>query len=184
MIQSIEYAGNCVNKQGTEPQGLAEAMGVNVEADYDYYDPYAMEDGTGQFEQVGGDMAMLIQEGQKVTSSFLSYSGGQEEEEEEEATAVAAARPKSRYVSPCSLVLTAHCSLDGSSGSKKARPKSGRPGSAGKKKRDKKDEDVHLGIPSQSEEKDKSQEKNNVPKARGLVAKRPPSARVRASIPT
>merc|ERR1711988_1494466 len=43
MIAHVEYSGNKLNQKDGEPKGLAEAMGVNVDADYEYYDPYAMD---------------------------------------------------------------------------------------------------------------------------------------------
>ena len=64
VIAHIEHAGNKINQKG-EPQGLAEAMGVNVDQEYEYYDPYAMDGGAaaeaGQFASVGQDMAMFVQ---------------------------------------------------------------------------------------------------------------------------
>jgi len=161
VIAHIEHAGNKINQKG-EPQGLAEAMGVNVDQEYEYYDPYAMDGGAaaeaGQFASVGQDMAMFVQ-GQTVQSAFLSYSGDQGDPEEEAQAKAKSKRPKS------------------GSGSRAKSARSGRPGSAGKKNRNKDIADVSTGIPGESEEK--SDSAVNVPKARGLVAKRPPSARVR-----
>lgn len=169
IIAHEEYSGNKINQNTEQPKGLAEAMGVDVGAEYDYYDPYAM-DPQQQFDQqfasVGQDMAMLVQ-GQSVTSAFLSYSGNGADDDDDESRAVKAKRPKS----------------GSGSRAKSARPKSGRPGSAGKKTRHKDTADVLTGIPGNTEDSE-ADASTNVPKARGLVAKRPPSARVRTQIPT
>jgi len=164
VIDYQEYAGNHVNGDGEQKSGLAEQIGVQVDPQYDYYDPYAMGPEMAeeqQFASVGPEMAAIVQ-GQGVKQAFLSYNGGPEEDDEDPQQPKQS-RPKSGATT-------------GKRSSGSARPKSVRPGSARNKKKSK-ESDVHSGIPDHQDEPEKSVA--NVPKARGLVSKRPPSARVR-----
>lgn len=168
VISHIDYAGNRMNDQQAKPQGLAEAMGVSVDPQAaDGYNPYDMGDNdgyAGEFASVGGDMQALVQ-GEGVRSAFLSYTGNPEDAEDRDEDPTGGVPPKR---------------------DSKSRPKSGagtraksasgrRPGSAKKKNRD--SSEVLQGLDhNPSEDQDKIA---MVPQARGLVSKRPPSAKAR-----
>jgi len=202
VISHIDAAGNRVNSAEAKPQGLAEAMGVAVEtaaagephpqqhcsavltrpaaaAGYEgEYNPYDMEDNqayAGEFESVGGDMQALIQ-GQGVRSAFLSYGQGGEDpdERDEDPTGGLQARVE---VPRMSAAIQEKAKRPKSSAGSRAKSASGRrPGSAKKKNRD--SNEVLQGLGTQGDESE-VKDKIAVPQARGLVSKRPPSAKAR-----
>merc|ERR1711907_249231 len=153
VIAHEEYAGNKLNKGQKAPQGLASAMGVSVDPAYGDYDPYAMDHSQDyQFASVGND---LLNVGSGIENAYLSYGGPESPTDETEIKK--RSEPKRN---------------------KSARPKSGRPGSARSKSRTKENTEALSGL---SEKKEETTTADAVPKAKGLVGRRPPSARVRTN---
>jgi len=167
LIDHVEHAGNHVAAQAAlmndGDNGVAGFGGRGV-ATYtpDNYDPYNMEGGFNDdipMQQVNNCQAMAFGDTEGGNNIFFSYNPDGLVDEDPQQAPSRKSRPESGQ---------------GKRG-KSARPKSGRPGSARSKSRAQVEcESSGLVEP----QKEKSRE-DVIPKARGLVASRPPSARVR-----
>eukprot|EP00658_Telonema_sp_P-2_P035329 TRINITY_DN2570_c0_g1_i2.p1 TRINITY_DN2570_c0_g1~~TRINITY_DN2570_c0_g1_i2.p1 ORF type:complete len:746 (+),score=232.79 TRINITY_DN2570_c0_g1_i2:511-2748(+) len=167
MIAHIEHAGNhdeaaraaTMSHTNTETSG-----GRGVSSTQDLYDPYSMCDGfeseipMQQVSDNSNSMAFTSMNG--ITNVFFSYNPDDQPDEDEPVQAAASSKSRPE------------------SGAGKRRPKSGRPGSARSKSRAQV-ECESKGLIEAQEDKASKKKDVIIPKARGLVASRPPSARVR-----
>eukprot|EP00656_Telonema_subtile_P020540 TRINITY_DN2164_c0_g1_i1.p1 TRINITY_DN2164_c0_g1~~TRINITY_DN2164_c0_g1_i1.p1 ORF type:complete len:807 (-),score=268.75 TRINITY_DN2164_c0_g1_i1:182-2602(-) len=166
LIDHVEHAGNhevaraAMMQDGQEQSAGFGGQGVAC-VTQDFYDPYNMGNGFGgeqevPMQQVSSD-GMAFDGLSGVSGVFFSYDPDGEEPDEEEPVREVQSRARPE------------------SGAGKRRPKSVRPGSARSKSRAQV-ECESMGVVEPEKEKDRQ---DLIPKARGLVASRPPSARVR-----
>lgn len=167
LIDHVEHAGNheaaraAMMQEGQQMQAGFGGRGVASCVTQDFYDPYNMGSGFGgepddvPMQQVNSD-GMAFDGISGVSGVFFSYDPDGEPDDERIREIQSKARPES--------------------GAGKRRPKSGRPGSARSKSR----AQVECETKGLVEPEHQKQERQDlIPKARGLVASRPPSARVR-----
>lgn len=167
LIDQLEHAGNhCAARAAMVQQGVQQAglgRGVSGCVSQEIYDPYQLGEGFGDqdvpMQQVDSNaMPFTSMAGvMAVSNVFFSYNPDGEPDDEMVRQVQSKSRPES--------------------GSGKRRPgsKSGRPGSARSKSR----AQVQCETKGLLEPETKKDRHDLIPKARGLVASRPPSARVR-----
>jgi len=173
LIEYVEHAGNHEAAKNALLQNQTNAQMLAVGGPYggqqpDMYDPYNMADGFGEQEIPmatldNDNMAFTSMQGGMGGNIFFSYNP--DGEPEDEAYLGEQVKQKSRPES------------GSGKRNKSARPKSSRPGSARSKSRAQQECETTGLIDPGYEAKEKRQD--IIPKARGLVASRPPSARVR-----
>jgi len=170
LIEYVEHAGNHeAAKNAVQNQTNAEMLAVGGAyggQQPDMYDPYNMADGFGEAEvpmaQVDtNQMAFTSMNGGMGGNIFFSYNPDGEPEDDAFEQPKSKSRPES----------------GSGKRNKSARPKSSRPGSARSKSRAQQECEATSLIDPGYQEPDSRQD--IIPKARGLVASRPPSARVR-----
>lgn len=173
LIDHVEHAGNHVAAQaalmqtdGNQLHAGFGGRGVASCVTQDFYDPYSMDGGFGgevPMQQVDNYQAMAFSNADgagAMSNVFFSYNpDGTPLDEDPQQVRSSKSRPESGQ----------------GKRNKSARPKSGRPGSARSKSR----AQVACETSGLVESAPIKKREDMIPKARGLVASRPPSARVR-----
>jgi len=162
VINHVQHAGNNVPQAGEQDQNGQPQAGQIPNGGS--YDPYAVADDPYAMQQQAENEQLAALANENITPQFFSYNPEKEGNLQEATRKASKARPSSGQ----------------GKRAKSARPGSGRPGSARSKKKETLESTTITGDVQKENVADDSPA---VPKARGLVAKRPPSARMRTQIP-